>query len=63
MNRLAMDRRIRYAPRMMLLSVALAPAACASGSTTRPFVQEPGITKIKHIIVIMQENRSFDSYF
>lgn len=47
----------------MLLSAALAPAACASGSTTRPFVQEPGITKIKHIIVIMQENRSFDSYF
>ncbi|WP_422935464.1 alkaline phosphatase family protein [Sinomonas sp. P47F7] len=23
----------------------------------------PGLTKIKHIVVIMQENRSFDSYF
>jgi phospholipase C len=37
-------------------------AACATGSTTT-FHQEPGITKIKHVIVIMQENRSFDSYF
>jgi phospholipase C len=24
---------------------------------------EPGIHKIRHVIVIMQENRSFDSYF
>ncbi|HEY7834734.1 MAG TPA: alkaline phosphatase family protein, partial [Ktedonobacterales bacterium] len=27
------------------------------------FQQEAGISKIKHIIVIMQENRSFDTYF
>ena len=31
-----------------------------SGGT---FVTPPGIRKIKHVIVIMQENRSFDSYF
>ena len=24
---------------------------------------DPGIHKIKHVVVIMQENRSFDSYF
>jgi phospholipase C len=35
----------------------------AHGRTERPFVAEPGIHKIKHVIVIMQENRSFDSYF
>ena len=31
------------------------PAHASSGSS--------GIQKIKHVIVIMQENRSFDSYF
>jgi phospholipase C len=43
--------------------LALFPAACAAGSASQPFHQEAGISKIKHIIVIMQENRSFDSYF
>jgi phospholipase C len=28
-----------------------------------PGVIDPGIHKIKHVIIIMQENRSFDSYF
>jgi phospholipase C len=45
--------------------------ACASGTVGRqqpsPSVTVPGseagIHKIKHIVVIMQENRSFDSYF
>ena len=32
-----------------------APAHASSGSS--------GINKIKHVVVIMQENRSFDSYF
>src|SRR5579859_1246285 len=50
--------------RVALLGMAAAiSAACASSANTTPFHQEPGITKIKHIIVIMQENRSFDSYF
>ena len=30
---------------------------------TQPSTSEAGIQKIKHIIVIMQENRSFDTYF
>ena len=32
------------------------PAGCAGDAHT-------GIHKIKHVVVIMQENRSFDSYF
>ncbi len=39
-----------------------APSALAAGR--RPHVViSPGIHKIKHIIIIMQENRSFDNYF
>ena len=40
-----------------------------TGATTRldsgpvKSAAEAGITKIKHIVVVMQENRSFDSYF
>jgi phospholipase C len=36
--------------------VALAPAAAARSHL-------PGIHKIRHVVLIMQENRSFDSYF
>ena len=32
-------------------------------TTAPPVVSEAGIHKIKHVVVIMQENRSFDSYF
>ena len=49
-------------------------AACSSSSTSSPtlrvvggptgsYLVPPGIHKIKHVIIIMQENRSFDSYF
>jgi phospholipase C len=43
-------------------------AACASprlvsGGPTGSYVVPPGIHKIKHVIIVMQENRSFDSYF
>lgn len=34
-----------------------------SGGPTGTYVVPPGIHKIKHIIIIQQENRSFDSYF
>jgi len=34
-----------------------------SGGPTGTYVVAPGIHKIKHVIVVMQENRSFDSYF
>ena len=34
-----------------------------AGTTTVAPADEAGISKIKHVVVIMQENRSFDSYF
>ena len=40
-----------------LSSAPHTPSASASSTTLR------GIHKIEHVIVIMQENRSFDSYF
>ena len=39
----------------------LAPASARTW--TSPVNQVAGIHKIKHVVVIMQENRSFDSYF
>jgi phospholipase C len=45
-------------------ALVVVAVGCASATTnTTTAQQEPGIGKIKHIIVIMQENRSFDSYF
>ncbi len=34
-----------------------------AGGRSGTYVVPPGIHKIKHVIVVMQENRSFDSYF
>ena len=55
-----------YACSIPCLIVGLLLAAC-SGTTSQNQNQSaninPDIHKIKHIIVIMQENRSFDSYF
>src|SRR5215469_10645113 len=70
-----MDRR-RLALRGLAVGALLAAAglvaACTSpgqgtGSSTTPQRQSTagltGIHKIRHVIIIMQENRSFDSYF
>ncbi|MDR2988502.1 MAG: alkaline phosphatase family protein [Nocardiopsaceae bacterium] len=46
-----------------LMAVALSVVAANAVARTRQGVTEPGIHKIKHVIVITQENRSFDSYF
>ena len=46
--------------------VAVASVGCSSSgsSGTSPSTAAvPGIHKIKHVVMIMQENRSFDSYF
>jgi len=54
----ALRRVVAAATALFLLAtgfVALAPYAAA--------VPQPGIQKIKHVIIIMQENRSFDNYF
>src|ERR1039457_71490 len=48
---------------MVCLLGTTALAACANSTSTSSGTSDQGIHKIKHIIVIMQENRSFDSYF
>src|ERR1700674_3697672 len=55
-------------PRRRILAISLATLlyACSSPSASTPSptpVAASGNHKIKHVIVIMQENRSFDSYF
>jgi phospholipase C len=45
------------------LAVIGAVAAAASASARPALPAVLGIHKIRHVIVIMQENRSFDSYF
>ena len=40
-------------------TAATAPSTATGTATT----SEPGIQKIKHVVIIMQENRSFDSFF
>jgi phospholipase C len=39
------------------------PARLVSGGPTGSYLVPAGIHKIKHVIIVMQENRSFDSYF
>jgi phospholipase C len=39
------------------------PSERVTGGATGTYIVPPGIHKIKHVIVIMQENRSFDNYF
>src|SRR5689334_8541054 len=49
---------------LVLLSCLLAAAALSgTGSSTPPAGAAGGLQKIEHVIVIMQENRSFDHYF
>ena len=43
----------------LVLGLALSPHA----RTTPPLNAPPGLEKIQHFVFIMQENRSFDSYF
>src|SRR5258708_6010226 len=53
--------------RILALSMAaLVAGACANPSAATPSptpVTASGIHKIQHVVVIMQENRSFDQYF
>src|SRR5260370_955860 len=65
----------RYATGIGILpAAALVLSACSGGSApahagrvsrgpTGSYIVPAGIHKIRHVIVIMQENRSFDSYF
>jgi phospholipase C len=55
--------------RSSLLAIAACTsvlAACSASTPSRPAgaaAAAAGISKIKHVVVIMQENRSFDTYF
>src|SRR5262245_28999467 len=61
-------RPVRVAAVGLLMPALL--AACTAGSPERAsggpngtYLVAAGIHKIKHVIIVMQENRSFDSYF
>ena len=46
--------------------VAVGPGAVGAGATSQPNAvraSDVGIHKIRHVVMIVQENRSFDSYF
>lgn len=47
----------------LLAGVFTVVLAAACGGPSSPTAQNSGIHKIQHVIVIMQENRSFDTYF
>jgi phospholipase C len=53
-------RRVSFAAAgAMLVSVSVVQAVSSNAAATTP----AGVTKIKHVVVLMQENRSYDSYF
>ena len=57
---------LRRLPALLALSVAVVSGALFFGRTEQPHahsVSLAGIHKIRHVVVVMQENRSFDSYF
>ena len=65
-------RRARPVVAALLAFAALAAACGGSrppavervhGGPTGTYIVPPGIHKIRHVVVIQQENRSFDSYF
>ena len=51
---------VRWSVRAAMFGVAIALIGLPTDQAVRPL---EGIHKIQHILVIMQENRSFDSYF
>jgi phospholipase C len=56
-ERAAIGWRVKLAASVGATGLALALAPCARAAALE------GIHKIQHVVVIMQENRSFDSYF
>ncbi len=55
--------RLQKLSLLTLASLIAAIALTACGGSSTPSQSNSDIHKIKHIIVIMQENRSFDTYF
>jgi len=54
---------VRRARVFLTILLAGVLAACTTAQSAPPYQIPTGIHKIKHVIVIQQENRSFDSYF
>jgi phospholipase C len=48
---------------LLIVAVVSGFSACRSTTPSTVATSSGGIRKIKHVVVIMQENRSFDSYF
>ena len=49
---------------LVLLAMPLVLAGCVVPGVSKNATDLPvGIEKIQHVVIIMQENRSFDSYF
>jgi phospholipase C len=48
---------------MLAACASSRPAGLVSGGPSGSYLVAAGIHKIKHVIIVMQENRSFDSYF
>ncbi len=62
------DEKIKFQKLLTIIFTSLFATsivtACGNSSTaTTATSQAGGIRKIKHVVVIMQENRSFDTYF
>src|SRR5438552_4288460 len=53
----------RRRTRVVMLAVLMAAMFAALAVTTSSTLVVIGIHKIRHVVIIMQENRSFDSYF
>jgi phospholipase C len=47
----------------VVLAIALTALGLGGGPSTDPSSRSGGIHKIRHVVIIMQENRSFDSFF
>ncbi|MHB8400201.1 MAG: alkaline phosphatase family protein [Candidatus Limnocylindrales bacterium] len=64
-----MVRSIAARGSIILAAVALMTASCGASasppasSAAAPGAGAGGISKIRHVVIIMQENRSFDTYF
>lgn len=60
----SLDKEVIVAPGdHTLVVVAWNAAGQALTSSPRSFTVTPGIEKVKHIVILYQENRSFDQYF
>src|SRR5579884_2669000 len=53
----------QYLEMLLIVSLTTSALAACAGSQQQNNTAGSGIHKIQHIVIIMQENRSFDSYF